>query len=1043
MTKLSIYLLGPMRIVLNGESVTQGKGDRLLALLAYLALHAGAPCRREALAGLLWPDRPDRVALRNLRQALSSMRTLIGDRDAHPPLLLVTRQALQLNPEGDWWLDANVFSAAIAAAQGHPHARLEACTPCMQHLRQAAALYRGDLMAGFSFPSAPFEGWLVVQRERLHGQALEALAALAAYHEGHGTYREAIGYARRQVALEPWREGAHRQWMRALAQSGRRSAALAQYEICRRTLDEELGAHPADETVALYEAIRDGAVLPARCPPLPNNLPAATTPFVGREPLLDELRSLLQDPSCRLVTLVGPGGSGKTRLALQFASGIVAGARRDRFPDGVYFVPLGALRSGESIGPAVAQALGTGAGPGDDPEGQLLRVLRRKRLLLVLDNYEHLLGGAQAGRLYGAGAAAEILAAAPGVQILVTSRARLNVLAEHILPVGGMAFPVANGQEGEQIARHSAVALFLDRARALRPTFAPDGAALAQVGRICRLAEGMPLAILLAASWVDVLSPAEIAGRMAASLDLLAADLGDLPARQRSMRAVFDASWAILSEAARTAFARMSVFRGGFTEEVAQKVAGAGLRTLRELIRTSCLQRMEEGRYEIHELLRQYGAEQLEKTPADREETLDRHCTTYAAFLTTRAGALRDSGGIGPVAGEVANIYAAWHWALDAARLDRVRQFVGRLDLGLGKLDEHTLAWYSGGEEAWVQAVSLLRAAGEDRETAIALGIALRSQATHAAELGHLDRFTALIEESMAILERCGAKAELSIAKVDASFAVGRTADGIERLLREGLALARETNYEHGLWRASHFLAGPVLHRRAFEEAEGYVRDALLFYKRKGHVPGLCIGLGTLAAIAYARGDDAAARRCVEESIAVADEIGWPIWWTRMRAALGTIVTGLGETAEARTQCRRVIEIAPDLGDDLPLVYALCGLGDTVLADGSVEEAKAYYRQALTLAADDPRFLPAWRTVYSVALLRAREGCLERAAALSALGLDPMWAWSFWYGAGLRLAIELERRMAPAAFATAQERGRATSLQETAKELLEELGKDP
>jgi len=157
---------------------------------------------------------------------------------------------------------------------------------------------------------------------------------------------------------------------------------------------------------------------------------------------------------------------------------------------------------------------------------------------------------------------------------------------------------------------------------------------------------------------------------------------------------------------------------------------------------------------------------------------------------------------------------------------------------------------------------------------------------------------------------------------------------------------------------------------------------------------------------------------------------------------LGTIMIGLGETAETRTQCRRVIEIAPNLGDDLPLVYALCGLGDAALADGNVKEAKAYYRRALALAVDDPRFLPAWRAVCSVAMLRAREGCLERAAALAVLGLDPAWAWSFWYGAGLRLVIKLERQMPPATFSAAQERGRAMSLHATVDELLAVLGKE-
>jgi DNA-binding SARP family transcriptional activator/predicted ATPase len=1054
MPRLSISLLGPFQVRLDARPITTFEANTARALLAYLACHAGTVYRRDVLAGLLWPDYPDAHALRNLRKALYRVRkalyrvrkALYGVRKAvpggenSPPFLLTTRETIQFNPQADFRLDA----AAFAAARKRSHHLLARCPSCAANLRNAVALYRGAFMAGFSLSGTPFEEWLDVQRASFHRDMLEILRTLAAHHEEQGAYEEAIDYARRQIELEPWQESAHRQLMRALAQSGRRGEALAQYETCRRTLDEELGVQPADETLALYETIRDGTALPALFPPLPNNLPAATTPFVGREALLDELRILLQDPGCRLATLVGPGGSGKTRLALQFAAQVVAEAPRDRYPDGVYLVPLVSLRAGESIGPEVARTLGYHLVPGEDPASQLLRVLRRKRLLLILDNYEHLLEDAREGRLCGAGAAAEMLAAAPGVQILVTSRARLNVLAEHAFPVGGMSCPPAHRQDKE-IARHSAVALFLDRARALRPTFAPKGAALEQVGRICRLAEGMPLALLLAASWVDVLSPAEIADRMAANLDLLTADMHDLPARHTSVRAVFDASWATLSEAARAAFARMSVFCGGFAEQAARAVACADLRALRELVRTSFLQRTETGRFTIHELLRQYGAEQLAKIPADQEETRDRHCATYAAFLTAHAGALHD-GGIGPVADEAADIRAAWHWALDKARIERVRQFVGRLNQGIYQLDYLTLAWFSGGEEAFARAVSLLRAEREDRENAIALGVALRCQGGHAWERGHLDRAAALIEESMAILERSGAKAELSITKMDASGVVGKTAAGAEQLLQEGLALARETSYEIGIGRASHLLAMPALHRRAFEQAERYVRGALPFYRRAGHHRGTCFGLTTLAGIAYARGDDATARQCVMEGIAVTDQMAWPEWGADMRAALSTVLIALGDPDAARLQCQRAIEIARDVEDVRLLVYALCGMGDAALAEKSVEEAKTYYRQALALAADDPRFLPRWRPVCSVAMLRAREGCLERAAALSALGLDPRWAWSFWYGMGLRLTIELERQMPPAAFAAAQERGRAMSLQETVKELLEDpdpKGLDP
>ena len=629
---------------------------------------------------------------------------------------------------------------------------------------------------------------------------------------------------------------------------------------------------------------------------------------------------------------------------------------------------------GDSVGPPIAQALGYSFEPGQDPASQLLRALRRKRLLLILDNYEHLLDGSRAVRLVGAGAVAEILAAAPGAQILVTSRARLGVLAEHAQPVGGMAFPATDRESGEELTSHSAVTLFLDRARAVRPTFAPLGEELGQVGRICRLVEGMPLAILLAA------------------------DLGDLPARQRSMRAVFDASWVALSEQARAAFARMSVFRGGFTEEAARVVADATLSTLRDLLRTSFLQRMEAGRYETHELLRQYGEHKLGEASHEREGALARHCAYYADFFTERVSTV-GRGDIGPVAGEVDNIRAAWHWALDAARVDRVRQFVGRLNQGLYQLDYLMMGLFAGGEEAFAQAASVLRAAGESVENTIALGVALRCQASHACEAGHLDRAVSILEECMPILERCGAKDELSIAKVDAYYAgAGKTAAGGECLLREALALAREAHYEAGVARASNILAGLALHRRSFEEAEQYVRDALAVARRTEHYLGRWYMVETLAAIACARGDYGAARQCVLERIVIADQVRWPLMMATAQTDLGAVMIALGKPEEAHGPFQRALQIAQEVGHSQWLTFAQCSLGDVALVTGDVRKAKEHYREALTLAAHDPRPMLARRAIRSMAALCVQEGCLERAVALLVLALDPTWAWSFDYG---------------------------------------------
>ena len=263
MTRLTIRLLGPFHVTLDGEPITNFESNKVRALLACLAMEPHHPHSRETLAGLLWPDHPERTARHNLRQALSNLRQAIGDRaasgdrDVDPPFLCITRGTVQLNPDSDYQLDASQFDALVTTSEAHAHTRLETCKPCIRRLEQTVELYRGEFLAGlYVGDSLSFEEWALLRRERFHRLALDNLYHLANHYERCRDYNRARRYARRQVELEPWREEAHRQLMRLLARSGQRSAALAQYERCRRILAEELGIEPGEETRALYERIR-------------------------------------------------------------------------------------------------------------------------------------------------------------------------------------------------------------------------------------------------------------------------------------------------------------------------------------------------------------------------------------------------------------------------------------------------------------------------------------------------------------------------------------------------------------------------------------------------------------------------------------------------------------------------------------------------------------------------------------------------------------------------------------------------------------------
>jgi DNA-binding SARP family transcriptional activator len=267
MAHLSLSLLGPFQATLDGKPITAFESDKVRALLAYLAVEADRPHSRDKLAGLLWPERPDRDARNNLRYALSNLRQAIGDREATadrpaPPFLHVTRQAIQFNAASSAWVDVTALANQLKPPQ-----------PTIRELEKAVDIYRGEFLEGFSVAdSVPFEEWVLFKREHVCRQVLSALHRLAATHERRGEYGRALPYAWRQVELEPWQEKAHRQLMHLLALNGQRGTALAQYEACRRALAEELGVEPAPATTRLYEQIRDGTTGPGR----PEEAPPAT-----------------------------------------------------------------------------------------------------------------------------------------------------------------------------------------------------------------------------------------------------------------------------------------------------------------------------------------------------------------------------------------------------------------------------------------------------------------------------------------------------------------------------------------------------------------------------------------------------------------------------------------------------------------------------------------------------------------------------------------------------------------------------------------------
>jgi DNA-binding SARP family transcriptional activator/predicted ATPase len=692
MAQLTLHAFGPPRLERGGRPIDLAV-RKAQALIVYLAV-TRQPHSREALATLLWPDSDQREGRGRIRRMLHRVSEALGS-----DVLATDGDTVRIHPNLDLWLDCAVFrdevTAGLPASPAHALAR-----PRVTHLTRAIELYTAEFLAGFTLPDSPaFDEWQFFQRESLHQLYGQALEQLVQAHQSAGAYVEAIPHARRWVALDPLHEPAHRMLMRLYALAGQPVGAARQYQECVRVLEAELGAEPEQETTALYEAIRTRqvgppgeAILPPGHPTAPespaespvrhevsppaHNLPPQLTSFVGRDAELDSIeRLLLGEPPHRLLTLVGPGGVGKTRLALAAAERQVQQAAA--FPDGVFFVALAPVGAAGGIVPAIAATVRFAFSADKPPSQQLLDHLRQKRLLLVLDNLEHLLDQ-EALELIRS-----LLAAAPGVTLVITSRVRLNVHGETVFLVGGLpiapstALEASATSEGSADGAASAVDLFVQRARRVRPDFTLTSESLPPVVRICELVQGLPLGIELAAAWADVLSPVEIVGEIERSLDFLAADWRDIPERQQSLRAVFDASWTRLNTAARDTLKALTVFHAPFDRQAAQVVAGATIQNLRVLVNESWLQRDATDRFLMHELMRQYVAEILEHEPSAWRRCREQHAAYFAALLHQLDEQMRSSqpqAAISTIGTVFDDVRSAWLWLLeqgDVAALTR------------------------------------------------------------------------------------------------------------------------------------------------------------------------------------------------------------------------------------------------------------------------------------------------------------------------------------------------------------------------------------
>ena len=601
-TGLSLRLLGPFQMYIDGQDRSGAFRTRKeLALFVYLAAEAGHIHRRQTLAELFWPERPEGYARTNLRQALYGLRKAIGDNDL--PYLRITDEQVEFKADYASCLDVEVFTIRYQSTLLHPHAKLTTCPECAAALQTAVSLYRGDFLVDVSIPSSQsFQEWVIFLREQYYRSLLNALHILSEYYQQNGDFDRAHNYAWRYVNEAPLEETAHCQLMNLLVLNGQRSAAIEQFHVCRKILQAELGIEPSTETVELYNRIRTGIVVdlaPTIADFKLTNLPAQMTSFIGRQDMLDRFESCLVDPACCLLTLVGMAGVGKTRLAKQ-----VAGDHIDKFPDGIWFVPFEDVPSADQLPAAIAQALGLCLDPDRPARDQLITTLKSMHTLLVLDQFE--------GLLEGTVLLVDLLSIAPQVKMLVTSRQRLNYRAACLFELHGLPY---SSPEGDDFGPDfPAAQLFLARAQHSRAEFTMTPDNRVHIQRICALADGLPLAVELAAYRLREYSVREIAESMESGLEILATTEVDIPERHRSLRTAFEPSWEVLTDAKRVVLAGLSMFDSGFTLADAQaQVIGIDGSVLLDLVGRYMLDSSRPGQFSFHPLQRRFVLDKVQE----------------------------------------------------------------------------------------------------------------------------------------------------------------------------------------------------------------------------------------------------------------------------------------------------------------------------------------------------------------------------------------------------------------------------------------------
>ncbi|MDQ3461386.1 MAG: tetratricopeptide repeat protein [Deinococcota bacterium] len=823
-----------------------------------------------------------------------------------------------------------------------------------RNLEEALHLYQGTFLEGFSLSlNEELEAWVYETREYLAGKVREARLKLGEDAAAEGRDETAAQHAEIAFTLAGAPELEPDDFSRVyrLLQVGKSPKAA---EVMREADAYGLELH-AQPTKRLAQLPLD----PFQKPSLPNNLPTLATSFVGRETELLAIDKLHNRPHCRLLTLHGPGGVGKTKLAMQAAHHQL---RPGRFEDGVFFAGLESLSSPEQIPLAVAEALGLALQGPAEPLAQVKNHIGEKHLLLVLDNYEHLMDGA--------GLSADLINACPNLRVVITSRERLNVHEEHAMSLEGLPLP-AEDASLEELGHVDALQLFLRRAKKSRLDFRLTEEDLPHALKICYLVQGYPLGIELAAAWVRMMPLKDIATEIERNMDFLATSTRNVPGRQQSIRATFEYSWRLLTPRKQEVLRKLSVFHGGFRKEAASEVAGATFPTLVSLVDKSLLRTSSAGRFDWHPLLRQFMEEKLIEHQ-EEEETQNKHAEYFLALAEDAEPQLvgdQQGDWLTRLEAEHDNLRAALAWGERSKRHELALRLAGalwRFWQARGYLSEGR-GWLAKALSQAGMATTAARAKALN-----GAGMLAWFQGDYSAARSHF-------EESLAIRREVGDKqgiaASLSnLASID--YQQGGYVLPPSRF-EESLAIRREAGDKQGIANSLGNLGIVALDQGDFTSAHLLHEESLAIRREVGDKRAIAFSLYGLAQVAHAQGDDAKAYALFEESLAIRQEVDDRTGMADSLNRLGLVALDRGEHAKARALVKESLALFRVLGDKRGIACSLEAFAVLRVMEGEPEQAPRLWGAAEAL-----------RETIRLPLLSSDRSRYERSVSVARAQLD-------------------------------------------------------